>query len=96
MLRDSGLGERKLFHDIATNTGCPAGEETHYLDASGMAQRFSQGRQLFVGFGAFDGPEVRLGRFWFGTTRFFHRRFTIGLIEESVNDMDHLFPAQFE
>jgi len=58
MLRDSGLGEGKFVHDIATNTGVSAREKTNDLDPGGMTQSLGKYRQLFVGFRAFDGSKI--------------------------------------
>jgi hypothetical protein len=60
VLRDGGLGEGKLAHDVAAHAGLAAFQESKDGDPGRVANGLGEERQLLVRLGAFYRAEVGL------------------------------------
>src|SRR5512146_426756 len=59
VLRDGGLREGQLVHDVAADAGFATHQQPHDLDARRVTEGLRENREILVGFRPFHGAHVR-------------------------------------
>lgn len=91
MLRNRGLGQRQLVHDVAADARAPTNQNANDLNPRRMPDGFRQCRELLIGLLTLNRPKVRLGARNGATVdgkSFVHRRLTIELAALPVKLFD--------